>query len=594
MNIQWLACYHGPNPHALSPVVVAHIEVSAFEAAHLPAAMRVLCEHYPAWLRQAGDTDASVNTQAHGAPWRQALYVALQWATGALNEIRGCIDALGVAPTGTGTLLWLGFHHRETSQNALQLALHTLLAATKPTFHPDQVDPHLQTLWQQCRQHHPDYQAHILLRAAKAHDIPAMPYLPGSRYWQFGWGVNGRVFFESASNTDGALGAQWQHNKHHTKQLLSALGMPAPRHVLVNDPSELEAAVTAVGWPCVVKPCDSGGGKGVTAGITSIPGVHQAYRDARRYSAAPLMVEQHLPGEDHRLLVVRGRLVLAIRRQASRVAGDGRHTVAQLLARLNQTRSHNLVKSGYLRPIATDATLTQHLLQAGLTLDSVPAPGEMVSLRSNANVSTGGTSTDVTALVHPEVRQLAEQLAVTSGLSTAGLDYITTDITRPPGASGGAFIEMNMTPGLDVCMAPGIDPMLVGKAVLGDGLSRIPVDLTVLPQSQIGAAQHGIHTRPLQEGDAATCGAQLRVGAALLGTDTTVPWQAAHAALRNRTVHSLHVVCTADELTRQGLPVDRLRSVFLAGRRLPQPWLHLLRCNSFALHNTASPVHVGA
>jgi cyanophycin synthetase len=278
-----------------------------------------------------------------------------QWALAALNEVRGFVQHAGAVRVGQALHLWLGFHRAELSRAALQLALTSLTRHINRHPDPEPIGALLEKLWLACRQHHPDFQARILMVAAQADGIPFFRFLEESRQWQFGWGWGARstVFFETATNADGALGWQWERNKVISKDLMRSIGLPVPSHVLVREESELPAVAAQVGLPCVVKPLDGGGGKGVTANIRDTDSLRLAFRQARLFSSGPLLVEQHLQGLDYRLMVVDGRLVAAIRREASFVVGNGQTTVGELIAHLNASRSENLVRSRYLKPIET-------------------------------------------------------------------------------------------------------------------------------------------------------------------------------------------------------------------------------------------------
>lgn len=422
--------------------------------------------------------------------------------------------------------------------------------------------------------------------AAQKRNIPVLKFLPDTRYWQFGQGKYSRIFFESSSNKDGFLGWQWQRTKPLAKSLMASLCLPIAPHVLVGAENELEPAAARIGYPCVMKPIDSGGGKGVTAGIGDMESLRSAFQQARRYSQQAIMLEKHVPGADHRLMVADGRFVAAIRREPSFVTGDGRSTVAQLVDQLNMARSSNLVRSRYLRPIAIDHILIRYLAGQNLLLTDVLATERRVTLRSNANLSTGGICTDVTSDCHPELRSMVEGLASTCGISTSGFDYITTDIARSAAETGGVFIEMNTTPGLDACVAAGWPEEAIGECVLGHAVERIPVDITVLSAAGVDRAQQMLVSQPLAEGDACACEDMLRVGASLRPVTTVEPWAAARSAMRNKAVHRLHIFCSAEAVQRWGLPVDHFKQYYVGMHEgnyvLPNHWLKTIElyCDS--------------
>ncbi len=569
LGMKWVAEYHGPNPLAGGPVVVAELT-----CASLPAPEQIAQASANLWAHSGMDAPeqpGGTDDVLHGLGETAAC-----WARAALNEVRGYVQHAGARRVGGSVLLWLGFHQPELSRIALQMALQAFARMLTGQGNQQRLKEELERLWKACRSRHPDFQARILMVAAREKNIPCLPFLPDSRYWQFGWGEKSRVFFETSSNEDGALGRGWQKNKVVSKELMQLIGLPTPAHVLVTREEELAAAVALVGFPCVVKPQDSGGGRGVTADINDNANLLHAFRIARQVSRGPLMVEQHVSGTDFRLMTVNGKFLAAIAREASCLVGDGATTVRALLAELNASRFDNLVKSRYLRPIAVDDVLVQHLSAQGLQLDDVLPVGQKVTLRSNANRSTGGICRDVTDSIHPEVRAMAEQFALAIGLKTAGLDYLTRDITRPPREAGGAFIEINATPGMAVFVAAGWSEAAIGRVVLGDKPGRIPVELSILPPDRLPEELRSLHGKPLDDGEGWVCGSDLRIGRAALRCELKYPWSAVQAALRNPCLQRLRVVCSAQDIERFGLPLDGFCRVDLQDSRLGAPWKSLL------------------
>lgn len=585
VRLKWVAEYHGPNPCAEAAVVVAeltahlmppcdHVKMAAEQ---LWAHSGMACAHDAVpgpGLEQGGQDDALL----------ALAQAASAWARAALNEVRGHVRHAAAERAGDAVRLWIGFHHADLSRTALQLALRTLAGLVNRITHPSALQAELDRLWQACRQHHPDYQARILMVGAQDMDVPCLRFLPGSRFWQFGWGDKARVFMESASNQDGLLGSQWQKSKAATKALMTALGLPTPRHVLVAREDELPAALERIGFPSVLKPLDSGGGKGVTANISSLAEAQAAFKLAFRQKQGPVMVETHVQGEDHRLMVINGQMVAAIRREPSFVVGDGRNHVAALLARLNAARSRNMVRSRYLRPIPMDDVLQQHLATQFLTLTDVPGPGQRVTLRSNANLSTGGMCTDVTALCHPQVRAMAELLARTSGLATIGIDYLSTDIARPSTETGGSFIEMNTTPGLDVCVAAAWPEISIARRVLGESVGRIPLNLTITSADSLNELHRSLENPSLDAGQALVVRDTLYIGDLVLHVSSSEPWAAVKAGLRNPCVSGMRLICSVEEFVSLGCPVDRVRHVTMGLRDgqaiLPPAWEAVIRRHS--------------
>lgn len=552
-QLKWITQFHGPNPLAGGAVVVAQLTITPpIELAALEAAIGHL------W-QQAGMVCMTEEPERAVDRADPPLYLAqalADWALAFLNEVRGDLQQAGARRVDGGICVWLGFHQPDVSRAAMALALKSLIRILRGDADSTDSQAERERLWALCRQHHPDYQAAILMRGARAMGVPCLPFLPGTRCWQYGWGSKARVFMESSSNADGLLGFQWQRSKVISKALMAGMGLPVPKHQLVSREQDVAGAVARVGLPCVVKPSDRGGGKGVTAHIGSVAAARAAFADALQLTQEKVIVEQHVPGDDHRLMLVGARLVAVIRRVPSSVVGDGVAPLSVLVGRLNASRSHNMVRSRYLRPVSVDDVLQQHLTTQSLSLDDVPAHGQRVTLRSNANLSTGGICTDVTAVCHPQVRAMAEQLARTSGLQTMGVDYLTTDITRSAEQTGGAFIEMNAFPGLDVCLAAGWSEISIARLVLGPRVGRIPIELTVLSAAGLDRLRQAPVQLPLADGDARVVGDRLHVGGLRLPVVTSEPWAAVQASLRNQTVSQVHVICSADDLYRFGLPVE--------------------------------------
>lgn len=586
LQFKWTAQYHGLNPWAPAPVVVAEmlgdlgLDTNTIEVA---------CRDLWAQVDLQGGWEMAQKEHSGQGGLLTIVQCAVTWSQRILNEHRGWIRHAGAESVAGGVRVWLGFHQPEVSKSALQLALRFLLKRLKGEQILTSLQTELDRIWQSCKVHHPDYQTRILMVGAHELNVPYFRFMPGSPYWQFGWGRHSRVFMESSSNHDGVLGAQWQQNKTVAKALMNGLGLPTPQHVIVRQEEALAAAVVRLGFPCVVKPINSGGGKGVTANIGSVQAAMGAYQRAFELKKGDVLVEQHVVGDDHRLMVIDGQLVAAIRREPSYVVGDGQRNVAELLAELNAPRSKNMVRSRYLRPIPTDEVLDQHLRTQSIALHDVPAPNRRVTLRSNANLSTGGICTDVTDHCHEQVRAMAELLAKTSGLFTVGIDYLTTDITKSPGETQGGFIEMNTTPGMDACVAAGWSEGQIARLVLGAKLNRIVVDITILNPSSLDLLSQAIEEFKVSEAQAWVVGNKLRLERLTLVLEADTPWAAVHAALRNPSMAYLHVLCTADDIEWLGSPVDFFRHVVVAEnekaeRSVSPSWFSTLEkcCDSIA------------
>jgi cyanophycin synthetase len=242
---------------------------------------------------------------------------------------------------------------------------------------------------------------------------------------------------------------------------------------------EAWAIAHEIGLPVVVKPQDGNQGKGVSVNITAREAFDKAYATAVRYGT--VLVEKFLPGHDYRLLVVGDKLVAAARREPPLVVGDGKHTVRQLVDLVNADPRRGEGHATSLTKIRFDDIAIGRLHAQDLEPESVPAKGRRVILRNNANLSTGGTATDVTDEVHPEVKARVIAAAQMVGVDICGVDVVCESLSRPLEDQNGGIVELNAAPGLRMHISPSFGKGRdVGNAVIdlmfpGGDHGRIPV-----------------------------------------------------------------------------------------------------------------------
>jgi cyanophycin synthetase len=317
-----------------------------------------------------------------------------------------------------------------------------------------------------------------IVEAAVARGIPFRRLTRGSMV-QFGWGSRQRRIQAAEIDSTSAVAESIGQDKDLTKRLLHAAGVPVPLGQPVETLAQAWAVAQQVGLPVVVKPQDGNQGKGVTVNITDFAQLEEAYRNAAEYGT--VMVERFLPGQDFRLLVVGDQLVAAARREPPQVLGDGERTVRELVDIVNQDPRRGEGHATSLTKIRLDDIALARLALQGLTPEAVPEKGQRVVLRNNANLSTGGTATDVTDDVHPEVAARAVAAAQMVGLHICGVDMVAETVLRPLEEQGGGFVEVNAAPGLRMHLAPSYGkPRAIGQAIVDrlyahgqDG--RIPV-----------------------------------------------------------------------------------------------------------------------
>ena len=317
-----------------------------------------------------------------------------------------------------------------------------------------------------------------IVDAAVARGIPFRRLTTGSLV-QFGWGKRQRRIQAAEIDATSAVSEAIAQDKDLTKKLLHAAGVPVPLGRPVKTPEEGWAVACEIGLPVVVKPQDGNQGKGVTVNLVDREHMDIAFRAAAEYG--DVIVERFLPGYDFRLLVVGNKLVAASRRDPPQVIGDGIHTVRQLVEEVNRDPLRGDGHATALTRIRFDDIAVLRLSTQGLVPESVPDKGRRVILRNNANLSTGGTATDVTDEVHPEVAARAIAAAQMVGLHICGVDVVCETVLRPLEEQSGGIVEVNAAPGLRMHLSPSYGkPRPVGEAVIAEMFAagdngRVPV-----------------------------------------------------------------------------------------------------------------------
>ncbi len=318
-----------------------------------------------------------------------------------------------------------------------------------------------------------------IVNAAIARGIPFRRLTDGSLV-QLGWGSKQRRIQAAEIDATSAIAESIAQDKELTKKLLHAAGVPVPLGRPVTSAEDAWAAAQEIGLPVVIKPRDGNQGKGISVNISTQEGVMTAYNTAVSFRD-DVLVERYLPGSDFRLLVVGNKLVAAARRDPPLVIGNGKNTVRELVEQVNADPRRGEGHATSLTKIRLDDIAKNRLKEQGLDENSVPAKGTRVILRNNANLSTGGTATDVTDDVHQEVAARAIAAAQMVGLDICGVDVVCESVLHPMEEQSGGVVEVNAAPGLRMHLSPSFGKGRdVGEAVIAtmfpngeDG--RVPV-----------------------------------------------------------------------------------------------------------------------
>jgi cyanophycin synthetase len=472
MQVSRIRALRGPNLWTRHTAVEAIVTCSDEESSldHLPAFHARLSRLFPA-------LGALPETPADGKP---STAHALERVTLALQAQAGCAVSFSrTTPAPEDGVYQVVVQYSEEAVGRLAFDLACQLCQAAQDDQPFDLEDALRQLRELDEDIRLGPSTGSIVDAAVARGIPYRRLTQGSLV-QFGWGNRQRRIQAAEVDATSAIAESIAQDKELTKKLLQAAGVPVPIGRPVDDADDAWAAAQEIGVPVVVKPRDGNQGKGVAVNLTTREQVVAGFEAARHFRD-DIMVEKYLPGIDYRLLVVGNRLVAAARRDPPLVIGDGQHTVAELVAQVNADPRRGEGHATSLTKIRFDDIARARLAEQGLNEHSVPALGQRVVLRNNANLSTGGTATDVTDEVHPEVAARAISAALMVGLDICGVDVVCENIARPLEEQSGGIVEVNAAPGLRMHLSPSFGKgRNVGEAVIqhmypdgGDG--RIPI-----------------------------------------------------------------------------------------------------------------------
>lgn len=484
VEIRSIKALRGPNLYAYMPVLHIVLDVGRYE--ELPSSdIPGFTERLVAWLPGLEKHECSVG---HPGGFIERLkrgtYLAhiTEHVTIELQGMVGFEVTFGRA-RGTGERgvydVVIAYKEEEPARVAFDMALRLTLAAMNDQ--PFDLPAELEHLMNVSDEYRLGPSTAAIVRAARKRSIPVLRLTPTSSLVQLGYGVYQRRIQASETSYTSAIAVEMCQEKTLTNGMLSRVGVPVPEGRAVSSEDEAWETAQDIGLPVVVKPEDGNQGKGVSVNLNNEEEVRAAYRLAREIRSGKVLVEGFIEGEDHRLLVVNGKLIAAARREPAHVIGDGTKTVRELVEIVNQDPRRREGHSSALTRIKLDDAALLVLQQQSMNFDSVPEAGQRVVLRKNSNLSTGGTAIDVTDIVHPKNARVAELAAQILALDVAGIDVVCKDISRPLEEQHGAIVEVNAAPGLRMHIHPAEGtPRDVGKPIVDmlypeNTPSRIPI-----------------------------------------------------------------------------------------------------------------------
>ncbi|MEH6473773.1 MAG: cyanophycin synthetase [Halopseudomonas sp.] len=293
-----------------------------------------------------------------------------------------------------------------------------------------------------------------LVSAAEERNIP---WLRLNQYSlvQFGHGKYQQRIQATITSQTNHIAVEISCDKEDTHNLLNDLGLPVPQQRMVYSAKQAFNAAKSIGLPVVVKPLNANHGRGVSIDLSTEAEIITAFDHASEHGTSrAVLVESFLTGLDHRMLVVNGELVAVAKRVPGHVIGDGNSSIAELVESVNQDPRRGVGHEKVLTRLEMDTQGRRLMDEAGLNQDSVLAEGEIFYLRATANLSTGGTAIDMTDLLHPDNKAMAERAVRAVGLDVGGVDFMTADITQSYKEIGGGIVEINAAPGFRMHVAP--------------------------------------------------------------------------------------------------------------------------------------------
>jgi cyanophycin synthetase len=402
-----------------------------------------------------------------------------------LQELAGMQAAFGrTRETNTNGVYQVVFeyqHNEEAGRYAGRAAVRLCQSIIDRGRYPKaELEQDIQDLRDFCRDSALGPSTEAIVKEAEKKGIPWMAL--SSRFLiQLGYGASQKRIQATMTNNTGILGVELACDKEATKRILAEAGIPVPRGTTINFLDDLEEAIEGVGgYPIVIKPLDGNHGRGITIDIRTWQEAEAAY-DAARLVSRAVIVERYYVGRDHRVLVVDGKVVAVAERVPAHVVGNGRSTIAQLIEETNLDPNRGDGHDKVLTKIELDRNSYQLLERQGLSLNHVLSKDQICYLRATANLSTGGIAVDRTDEIHPENIWLAQRVVKIIGLDIAGIDIVTSDISRPLRENDAVIVEVNAAPGFRMHIAPshGTSRNVAGAVVdmlfKNEQASRVPI-----------------------------------------------------------------------------------------------------------------------
>ena len=293
-----------------------------------------------------------------------------------------------------------------------------------------------------------------IIDEAVARDIPYIR-LNDESLVQLGYGKNQVRFRATMTDRTSSISVDLASNKDETKRMLQDAAIPVAKGLCISREEEVQEAIDKIGFPLVFKPLDGNHGKGATIGVKTAEEAYEAFAHAKHYSRR-IIVEKFITGFDFRVLVIDHKFIASALREPAHVIGDGKSTINELIEKENKDPRRGYGHENVLTEISIDRETMEQLAKKNHTLETILPKDEKCYLKGTANLSTGGTSTDITDIVHPNNIFIFERISRVIGLDICGIDIMATNLSEPLEDTGGVVLEVNAAPGFRMHLAPAV------------------------------------------------------------------------------------------------------------------------------------------
>ncbi|MBN2824817.1 MAG: ATP-grasp domain-containing protein [Campylobacterales bacterium] len=571
MQLSVKQVFYGANLYANVPVVVIAINKEEVAIEYITQCCKTMQSLFGEYIDQ--DIDETT-------PQSYIGNTISNFALNLINHNKGTLTTSGTKVEDEIMIAWIEFDILQVTIKTIELVFKILitLLQNKP-LEKDAVEKLLANYAKFAQQYN-SYDTN-LLKASKELDIPSFQYSSGaSLYRQYGWGKNSRVFRSSSPMEDSYHGVFTSMDKAASKEWLKNIGLPVAKDVVIHSKEQLPQAVEKVGYPCVVKPIRGTEAIGISVDIGNFDELQKAFDNAKASSFGnnPIMIEEFVEGDAHRLLVVRGKLMSSAQKKPAILIGDGQSTIQQLIEQINHQRANPDTNPDNLKPIKLRDLLINHLAKFNLTLDSILANAEQFKLSSMSTYSYDGAAIiNRKETTHQDIVNMAEILAQVTQIDVLAIDYITTDISKSFHEVSGGICEYNHYPGLGSLEAwsnETLTPLEVARTIIGYDVARVPIHLIIADSHLVAQIQNWLKSNIADSSIGWLCNHEAYLGELQLTIYNQEGWEPVKLLLRQKTLAKAVVVTTQEEIMQKGMPLDKFDIIYC--NRLDDEWYSVL------------------